>query len=61
MTVSIKASYFLHVQRSAVLPKISSVTSLKRAGVTIPALVPEIPLAVTDFQSKHSTEIFMFC
>jgi hypothetical protein len=54
--VSVKASFFLYVKRSAVLPKISSVTSLKRAGITIPALVHEIPLAMTDFLIKHNIE-----
>jgi hypothetical protein len=55
-TVIVKASFFLHVKRSAVLPNISSVTSQKRAGVTIPALVHKIPVAMTDFQNKHNME-----
>jgi len=54
--VSVKAFFFLHVKQSAVLPKISRVTSLKRAGVTIPALVHEIPLTVKIFQNKYNNE-----
>jgi hypothetical protein len=48
--------FFLHVKQGAFLPKISRVTSLESAGVTIPVLVREMPLTMTNFQSKHNNE-----